>query len=293
MFEAISGYGLGGSTVALFGRVGGGIYTKASDVGSDLVGKVVENLPEDDERNPGVIADNVGDNVGDIAGMGSDLFGSFAEATCACLVISATSKTLMDEDAFLYPLVISSFGILVGILTTFVSTNIFKVTEDHHVELSLKLQLVVSAALMAPCLFIASVWSLPSEPFKFKEIDGGALVTRNDAFVCSIVGLIAGLIIGFVTESYTSHNFQPVQSLANASNTGEGPVIIKGLALGYKSTTVPVFCIAAAIMISFTLADLYGIAIASIGMLSTLTTTLTIDGFGPVSDNAGGIVEMA
>jgi inorganic pyrophosphatase len=127
MFEAITGYGLGGSTVALFGRVGGGIYTKAADVGSDLVGKVIENLNEDDYRNPGVIADNVGDNVGDIAGMGSDLFGSFAESTCACLVISATSIEIVNSNAFYYPLTISSAGILVGILTSFVSTHLITV----------------------------------------------------------------------------------------------------------------------------------------------------------------------
>jgi Na+/H+-translocating membrane pyrophosphatase len=139
MFEAIAGYGLGGSTVALFGRVGGGIFTKAADVGSDLVGKVVEELDEDDFRNPGVIADNVGDNVGDIAGMGSDLFGSFAESTCACLVIAASSKELVMANAFYYPLTISAAGILVGIVTSFVSTHLVAVDEQSKVELSLKL----------------------------------------------------------------------------------------------------------------------------------------------------------
>lgn len=139
MFEAITGYGLGGSTVALFGRVGGGIFTKAADVGSDLVGKVVEDLPEDDFRNPGVIADNVGDNVGDIAGMGSDLFGSFAESTCACLVIAASSKEIVLSNAFYYPLMISAAGIMVGIVTSFVSTHLIIVDEQEKVELSLKL----------------------------------------------------------------------------------------------------------------------------------------------------------
>lgn len=139
LFEAITGYGLGGSTVALFGRVGGGIFTKAADVGSDLVGKVIEDLPEDDIRNPGVIADNVGDNVGDIAGMGSDLFGSFAESTCACLVISATSVNIVSAQAFFYPLTISAAGILVGIITSFVSTHLLSVDDASKVEFSLKI----------------------------------------------------------------------------------------------------------------------------------------------------------
>jgi len=138
MFEAIAGYGLGGSTVALFGRVGGGIYTKAADVGADLVGKVVENLDEDSIMNPGVIADNVGDNVGDIAGMGSDLFGSFAEATCACLVISATSPEIVDSNAFYFPLIISAAGIFVGIFTSFLATSCMKVNEISQIERTLK-----------------------------------------------------------------------------------------------------------------------------------------------------------
>ena len=293
MFEAIAGYGLGGSTVALFGRVGGGIYTKAADVGSDLVGKVVENLPEDDERNPGVIADNVGDNVGDIAGMGSDLFGSFAEASCACLVVSATSPEMVQDSAFYYPLVISAFGIIVGIITSFVSTHLLTIREAHHVELSLKLQLFVSTALMIPCLYVASIWSLPDEGITFQHIDGGSIVSATEAFVCCASGLVSGLVIGLVTETYTSSSYSPVQGVANASNTGAAPNLIKGLALGYRSTMVPVFCIAFSIMVSFTLANMFGISLAALGMLSTLTTALTIDGFGPVSDNAGGILEMS
>lgn len=156
MFEAIAGYGLGGSTVALFGRVGGGIYTKAADVGADLVGKVVEDLDEDDIKNPGVIADNVGDNVGDIAGMGSDLFGSFAESTCACLIISATSPELVASNAFYFPLVISACGIFVGILTSFISTWMYNVDEPEKVERSLKMQLIFSTILMTPFLYGAS-----------------------------------------------------------------------------------------------------------------------------------------
>lgn len=156
MFEAIAGYGLGGSTVALFGRVGGGIYTKAADVGADLVGKVVEDLDEDDIKNPGVIADLVGDNVGDIAGMGSDLFGSFAESMCACLIISATSPELVASNAFYFPLVISGCGIFVGIVTSFISTWIYNVDEPEKVERSLKMQLIFSTIFMTPLLYGAS-----------------------------------------------------------------------------------------------------------------------------------------
>lgn len=169
LFEAIAGYGLGGSTVALFGRVGGGIYTKAADVGADLVGKVIENLDEDDYRNPGVIADNVGDNVGDIAGMGSDLFGSFAESTCACLVISASSAELVQANAFYYPLTISAAGIFVGIVTIMLQVHLMAVNEAEKVELFLKIQLILSTVLMTPCLYYCAIWTLPSH-FEFKNV---------------------------------------------------------------------------------------------------------------------------
>jgi inorganic pyrophosphatase len=161
MFEAIAGYGLGGSTVALFGRVGGGIFTKAADVGADLVGKVIENMDEDSIQNPAVIADNVGDNVGDIAGMGSDLFGSFAEATCACLVISATSPQLVAANAMLFPLMITALGIFVGLIVSFFSSHIHTVDEDHKVELSLKLQLILTTILMTPGLYVLTETCLP------------------------------------------------------------------------------------------------------------------------------------
>jgi H(+)-translocating pyrophosphatase len=161
MFEAIAGYGLGGSTIALFGRVGGGIFTKAADVGADLVGKVVHGLDEDSIQNPGVIADNVGDNVGDIAGMGSDLFGSFAESTCACLVISATSSELVRDKALYFPLLISAFGIIVCIITSFLSTHVMTMDKKEKVEQTLKYQLVVSTILMTPVLYFLALTSLP------------------------------------------------------------------------------------------------------------------------------------
>ena len=209
MFEAIAGYGLGGSTVALFGRVGGGIYTKAADVGADLVGKVVENLDEDSIMNPGVIADNVGDNVGDIAGMGSDLFGSFAEATCACLVISASSEQLMASQAYYFPLMISAAGILVGLATSILATNIMTVSEIDKIEFTLKVQIAVSTVLMTPTLYFLAIWCLPSE-FEFKGVHEGSNVTAMRAFVCCAIGLWSGLIIGVFTEYFTSTNFWPV-----------------------------------------------------------------------------------
>lgn len=203
LFEAIAGYGLGGSTVALFGRVGGGIFTKAADIGADLVGKVIENLDEDDYRNPGVIADNVGDNVGDIAGMGSDLFGSFAESTCACLVISASSIELVQANAFYYPLTISAAGILVGIVTIMLGVHTMSVDESEKVELFLKLQLVLSTVLMTPCLYYCAVWTLPAN-FEFKNVEDGGKVTPVYAFICTALGLWSGLCIGWFTEFYTS-----------------------------------------------------------------------------------------
>lgn len=206
MFEAIAGYGLGGSTVALFGRVGGGIYTKAADVGADLVGKVVEDLDEDDIKNPGVIADNVGDNVGDIAGMGSDLFGSFAESTCACLIISATSPELVASNALYFPLVISACGIFVGILTSFISTWMYNVDEPEKVERSLKMQLIFSTIFMTPLLYGASQLCLP-DSFTFHGVQDGGNVTSLRAFICTAFGLWSGLTIGMFTEYYTSTQF--------------------------------------------------------------------------------------
>lgn len=292
MFEAIAGYGLGGSLIALFGRVGGGIYTKAADVGSDLAGKVVAGLPEDSPLNPGVIADNVGDNVGDIAGMGSDLFGSFAESTCACLVISATSEELVESGLWYYPLLISAAGILICIVTSFLSSSVILIENESQVETSLKVQLIVSTALMTPVLYYLAHLSLPSS-FTFTSGSEVTRVTSLYAFICSAMGLWCGLIIGFFTEYFTSNAHGPVQRLAQACTSGAAPNIIAGLALGYNSTIIPVISIAVTIFVSFTLANMYGISLAALGMLSTLTIALTIDGYGPISDNAGGIAEMS
>jgi inorganic pyrophosphatase len=295
LYEAITGYGLGGSSVALFGRVGGGIYTKAADVGADLVGKIEQNIPEDDPRNPAVIADNVGDNVGDIAGMGADLFGSFAESTCAALVISSISSFGTDRNfvAMSFPLIISAAGIFVCLLTTLVATDLFVIKGVKQIEPTLKYQLVISTVLMTIAIFLVSWFALP-DTFTINVVGHDPKVVKNwHIFLCVGSGLWAGLIIGFVTEYFTSNTYQPVQDVADACRTGAATNIIFGLALGYKSVIIPVFAIAAAIYLSFSLAAMYGIAVAALGMLSTLATGLAIDAYGPISDNAGGIAEMA
>eukprot|EP00271_Cylindrocystis_brebissonii_P010222 TRINITY_DN26351_c0_g1_i1.p1 TRINITY_DN26351_c0_g1~~TRINITY_DN26351_c0_g1_i1.p1 ORF type:complete len:774 (+),score=132.97 TRINITY_DN26351_c0_g1_i1:95-2416(+) len=295
LYEAITGYGLGGSSVALFGRVGGGIYTKAADVGADLVGKVEQGIPEDDPRNPAVIADNVGDNVGDIAGMGSDLFGSFAESTCAALVISALSSFGANHDfaAMSFPLLISASGIIVCLITTFFATDVGKVVEKKHIEPALKRQLIISTLIMTPVIFAVSYFALPSE-FTITVVGSADKVVKSwQLFFCVASGLWAGLLIGFVTEYYTSNTYSPVQDVAKSCSTGAATNIIFGLALGYQSVIIPVLAIALAIYVSYELAAMYGIAVAALGMLSTLATGLAIDAYGPISDNAGGIAEMA
>jgi len=289
MFEAVTGYGLGASAIALFGRVGGGIYTKAADVGADLVGKVVKGLDEDSIDNPGTIADNVGDNVGDIAGMGADLFGSLAESTCACLVISGTSPELINQSGYNYPLMISATGIIVSIVTSFIATNVIKAVDRDKVYLSLNLQLLISSVLMTPTLWWCSKSFLPSV---FTLSKAHLSVTSTECFICTVIGLWGGYVIGYVTNYYTSASYRPVQKLADQCVQSAATNIISGLALGYYSTFVPVVCICIAIFVSFSLADMYGISLAALGMLSTLCIGLTIDGYGPIADNAGGIAEM-
>ncbi|XP_058076954.1 pyrophosphate-energized vacuolar membrane proton pump-like [Magnolia sinica] len=294
LYESITGYGLGGSSMALFGRVGGGIYTKAADVGADLVGKVERNIPEDDPRNPAVIADNVGDNVGDIAGMGSDLFGSYAESSCAALFVASISSFGITHDlsAMLYPLIISSMGIIVCLITTLFATDIFEIKSVSQIEPALKRQLLISTILMTIGIAIITFIALPS---KFTIFDFGAEKTVKNwhLFFCVSIGLWAGLVIGYITEYYTSNAYSPVQDVADSCRTGAATNVIFGLALGYKSVIIPIFAIAIAIYVSFSLAAMYGIAVAALGMLSTIATGLAIDAYGPISDNAGGIAEMA
>jgi len=282
LMEIIAGFGLGGSSIALFARVGGGIFTKAADVGADLVGKVEKGIPEDDPRNPAVIADNVGDNVGDVAGMGADLFGSCAESTCAALVISALAFAT-DLNAMLYPIMITAVGIPISLVTKL----LVNVHTEEQVAPALKKLLMISSALMAVAMYFVTAAMIPDT-----FIINGNEYTSMGVYWCFLSGLISGLAVGLLTEYYTSDQYQPVKDIARACETGAATNIIFGLALGYKSTVLPYLAIAASIFISWQLADMYGIAIASLGMLGTLVIALSIDAYGPVADNAGGIAEM-
>jgi inorganic pyrophosphatase len=304
VFDSFSGYGLGGSSMALFGRVGGGIYTKAADVGADIVGKVEQGWDEDHPKNPATIADNVGDNVGDIAGMGSDLFGSLAEATCAALVVSAAystdpnnsvAKVFMFDNMYAdldnltpvyVPLLISGFGIIVCILTSFFGVFIYKVDEPTKIELALKIQLFLSTILMLIALFVLMFLALP------EYLGSNDLYPRIYVPICAGGGLVAGFIIGMTTDYYTSNAHAPVQSVARACETGAATNIIHGLALGYYSCIPPIILLAIVAYIGNVLLGMYGVALGALGMLSTLCVGLAIDAYGPISDNAGGISEM-
>ena len=291
LFELVAGYGLGGSSVALFGRVGGGIYTKAADVGADLVGKNLHDLKEDDINNPGTIADNVGDNVGDIAGMGSDLFGSLAESTCAALVVSATSVDLVGRpDALFFPLAVTASGVIASFISVLL-IHCVKTTIDN-VQRVLIAQIAFSTIFMTFTV-IPAMYLLP-EQFSFT---GGAnkipLVShRWECFGCVMFGLWSGMIIGFVTDYYTNNRWQPTINLAIACKDGPAPNIILGIALGYKSCIIPILCITATIGYAFHNAGMYGIGLSALGMLGSLPVALSVDGYGPISDNAGGIAEM-
>ena len=295
LFEMVSGFGLGGSTVALFGRVGGGIYTKAADVGADLVGKVIGDLQEDSPLNPGTIADNVGDNVGDIAGMGADLFGSLAESTCAALVVSGTSWPLLSTaDAVFFPLMVTSIGILASIVTVLLAHS-GKVEQGDNfgknVESKLRNQLIISTIVMSLAI-IPLVYMLPAQlNINFAGQDYPA--TNWQCYGCVMFGLWSGLVIGLSTEYYTSHSYAPTRALARSCFYGAAPNVINGLALGYMSCVVPIVCLTVTVLFSFKWAAMYGVALAALGMLGCLPVCLAVDGYGPISDNAGGIAEMA
>ncbi|KAJ1476403.1 pyrophosphate-energised proton pump, partial [Baffinella frigidus] len=298
LFECVAGYGLGGSSIAMFGRVGGGIFTKAADVGADLSGKVIgvgegKKLDEDSPYNPACIADNVGDNVGDVAGMGSDLFGSFGEASCAAMLIGSASPSIISEGwaALVFPLFISGVGIIACLICSFVATNLQPVRKESDIERNLKIQLGLTSLAMTVLLAPLCHVALPDVlrlTVKGQLTDVSPMV----CYLCIVAGLWGGCLIGFITEYYTSHSYKPVREVARATETGAATNIIYGLALGYQSAILPVMILSAIIFLALTTAGMYGVALSALGMLSTLATCLTIDVYGPISDNAGGIAEM-
>lgn len=293
MFECAAGYGLGGSAIAMFARVGGGIYTKAADVGADLVGKLEAGIPEDDPRNPAVIADNVGDNVGDIAGMGADLFGSFAEATCAAMVLTSTldpTQSPFTWALFLFPVLVVGTGIVTSLAIAMFALY-RRIQYEKDVEHALKMQLWGTTLLQTVVIFVLAFSILPNHIVFSADPEKMVFWWAVSIAICT--GLWSGLFIGICTEYFTSNSYGPVREVANACKSGAATNVIYGLALGYKSVIVPVFCLCATIYVNHSLCGMYGIAMGALGILSTMSCGLAIDAYGPIADNAGGIAEMA
>ncbi|MBK6343671.1 MAG: sodium-translocating pyrophosphatase [Flavobacteriales bacterium] len=291
--EVLAGFSLGAESIALFARVGGGIYTKAADVGADLVGKVEAGIPEDDARNPATIADNVGDNVGDVAGMGADLFGSYVATMLATMVLGrevvATGDAFNGLSPILLPMVIAGLGVIFSIIGTF----FVRINKDSDSVMSaLNKGNWGAMALVAISSYPLVQWMLP-ETMQFVRGGVSTEITSMNVFWAIMLGLVVGTLMSMVTEYYTSMGRRPVLSIVKKSGTGHGTNVIGGLAMGMESTVLPILILAAGIWGSFELAGMYGVAIAAAGMMATTAMQLAIDAFGPIADNAGGIAEMS
>ena len=286
--EVLTGFSLGAESIALFARVGGGIYTKAADVGADLVGKVEAGIPEDDPRNPATIADNVGDNVGDVAGMGADLFGSYVATILATMILGRETKAMTDNFGGMSPILLPMLIAAMGLIFSVIGIYFVKVKEGGDVQGALNKGNWISVVLTAIASYFLVDYLLPNNlnlrGFEF---------TKMGVFYAILVGLVVGSIISIVTEYYCAMGKKPVLSIIKQSSTGAATNIIAGLAVGMESTVIPILVLAAGIVFSYSFAGLYGVAIAAAGMMATTAMQLAIDAFGPIADNAGGIAEMS